>query len=384
MNSPRNPTQPCPPSCPADRALALATAWMVAGTNLAAAAEPPAWRVIEDHTPEFEARYEHAGAVFDGRLWIAGGLSIKAWHNDVWSSADGLAWREETRAAPWSPRAKAELVAFKDRLWLIGGLDDESTPEYLRNDVWTSIDGKAWELVTAAAPWEGRSDFAVEVFRDRLVVMGGHGRNGRLNDVWSSTDGKQWQCVAPSAPWSPRSEFAAVVHEGKLLVAGGVYFRSDLKNTSNKNGIYSSFPDVWASIDGANWICINEKAPFGGRYGSDMVSVGKHVLLMPGNEGADSADIDGYVWASDDGAGWFALSMPPQDQRFDRRVSQPFLFHNSSIWAPGGVYPFWGSIRFHHHTTVLGGDLAHPGRWRRDSNPAPEPLPGEPGFGPKR
>lgn len=352
--------------------LLVSSAWSAGGA--------PRWRVLEDREPGFTPRYYHAGAVYRDRLWIAGGLSAERWHNDVWSSADGAIWQQETPAAQWSPRAKTELVVHANRLFLIGGLDDESTPEYVRNDVWSSTDGREWQQVCAAAPWPGRSDFAALSFHGDLIVMGGHGANGRLNDVWASLDGATWRCLAEAAPWPPRSEFGATVHEGKLLVAGGLYFRDDLRHSFNKNGIYSSLPDVWASVDGASWVCVNERAPFGGRYGSELLSMGDHVFLMPGNEGADRPDVSTTLWASDDGAEWRALASPPEDRRFDRRINAPMLRLGDQVWVPGGVYPYWGSIRFHHHTIVLEGDLDDPAPWYRDRNPVPDPLPGEPGF----
>lgn len=386
MRWPNVPIPHAPPSSPSKRALAaplvlvaLCVATM-AGPRPGNAAQPPAWRVLEDKESEFTPRYYHGGAVFHDRLWIMGGLSSKSWHNDVWSSADGAAWIQETPAAAWSPRAKFEVLVFKNRLWLLGGLDDESTPEYLRNDVWSSADGRTWELATASAPWAGRSDFRAEVFHNELVVLGGAGRNGRLNDVWSSPDGVNWRCMTPAAPWAGRSEFVSVVHKNKLLISGGLYFRDDLKHSETRNGIYSAFPDVWASVDGEKWICINNHAPFGGRYGSELLSMGDQLLLMPGSEGADAPEVSGYLWASGDGADWYALSLPPREHRFDRRVCQPFVLFHDGIWAPGGVYPFWGSIRFHQHITVLEGDFAHPERWRRETNPPAKPLPGEPGF----
>ena len=40
------------------------------------------------------------------------------------------------------------------------------------------------------------------------------------NDVWSSADGKEWKLETAKAPWSPRAYHAAVVHAGKLWVSG--------------------------------------------------------------------------------------------------------------------------------------------------------------------
>ena len=63
--------------------------------------------------------------VFRGRMWILGGTenyyfgddaSLK---NDAWSSADGKDWRREPATAPSSPRAYHTAVAHNGTLWVI-------------------------------------------------------------------------------------------------------------------------------------------------------------------------------------------------------------------------------------------------------------------------
>ena len=63
------------------------------------------------------------------------------------------------------------------------------------------------------------------------------------NDVWSSADGKTWECVTPHAGWSPRGYLQAVVHEGKIWVMGG----------GNYVPRYQALNDVWSSPDGVHW-----------------------------------------------------------------------------------------------------------------------------------
>ena len=54
--------------------------------------------------------------------------------NDVWSSADGTTWVQETAAAPWVVRRGHTALAHDDRLWLIGGADGG-----LLSDVWNMM-----------------------------------------------------------------------------------------------------------------------------------------------------------------------------------------------------------------------------------------------------
>ena len=118
--------------------------------------------------------------VFDDRMWLMGGwfngrLPGHGASGEVWSSTDGVNWTMVTKKAGWSPRIAAGAVAFKGRMWILGGTENY----YFGDD--TSL----------------------------------------KNDVWSSADGKEWKRETASAPWSPRAYHAAVVHDGKLWVIGG-------------------------------------------------------------------------------------------------------------------------------------------------------------------
>ena len=115
-------------------------------------------------------------------MWILGGTenyyfgddtSLK---NDVWSSADGKEWKRETASAPWSPRAYHAAVVHDGKLWVIGG--GNYVPKYRAlNDVWSSPDGVNWQQVTDRAPWNPRIWFSAVVHRDRMWVMGGWSNN---------------------------------------------------------------------------------------------------------------------------------------------------------------------------------------------------------------
>ena len=130
-------------------------------------------------------------------MWILGGTENyyfgdeKSLKNDVWSSADGKEWKQETAHAPWSPRAYHAAVVHDGKLWVIGG--GNYVPEYhASNDVWCSSDGVNWEQVTEHAPWSPRLWFSAVVYRDRMWVLGGWSNKPSKNwgDVWYSRDGK--------------------------------------------------------------------------------------------------------------------------------------------------------------------------------------------------
>jgi hypothetical protein len=204
-----------------------------------------------------EAPWKHSdlsmSVVFQDRMWMMGG-----WHNgrlpghsagnEVWHSDDGAAWQQATANAAWTPRLAAAVVVFKGRMWLLGGTenyyfgDDRS----LKNDVWSSADGKEWTLATAAAGWAPRAYHQAVVLNDRLYAYGGGNYvpdyKGR-NDVWSSGDGVTWTQETAAAPWAPRLWFSSAVYRGCMWVLGGWS-----NNPSTNHG------DVWYSRDGRNWV----------------------------------------------------------------------------------------------------------------------------------
>ncbi len=124
-------------------------------------------------------------------MWILGGTenyyfgddtSLK---NDVWSTADGNVWKQETASAPWSPRAYHAVLVHEGRLWVIGG--GNYVPKYhALNDVWASPNGVDWERVTDRAAWDPRIWFSAVVHRDRMWVLGG----------WSNHPAQLGRCLA--------------------------------------------------------------------------------------------------------------------------------------------------------------------------------------------
>src|SRR5437868_15342085 len=69
-------------------------------------------------------------------------------------------WIRVTEKAGWQPRDSSGEVVFKDRLWILGGwFNSFAAPP---RDVWSSADGKTWNLVAKEAPWK-HSDLPMTV-----------------------------------------------------------------------------------------------------------------------------------------------------------------------------------------------------------------------------
>lgn len=170
-----------------------------------------------------------AGLVqFKGRMWMLGGTEnyyfgdAKSLKNDVWSSADGTNWELATADAGWSPRAYHQAAVLNDRIYVFGG--GNYVPEYhATNDVWSSADGVHWREETPSAGWSPRLWFSSAVYRDRIWVVGGWSNNPARNqgDVWSSRDGKTWTQLKSNVVWKERHEHSLFVFQDKLWLAGG-------------------------------------------------------------------------------------------------------------------------------------------------------------------
>ncbi|MBC8115984.1 MAG: galactose oxidase, partial [Candidatus Saccharimonas sp.] len=187
----------------------------------------------------------------DDRMWFMGGwtngrLAGHGATNEVWSSTDGATWELASKAG-WSPRIAAAVVEFKGRMWMLGGTENYyfGDEKSLKNDVWSSSDGKEWKLETADAGWSPRAYHQAAVLNDKLYVFGGGNyvpKYHAVNDVWSSSDGKTWERVTEQAGWSPRLWFSSVVHRDRMWVLGGW-----------SNGPSKNWGDVWHSRDGKEW-----------------------------------------------------------------------------------------------------------------------------------
>jgi hypothetical protein len=252
-----------------------------------------------------QAAWKHSdfsmATVFRGKMYFMGG-----WHNgrlpdhsasnQVWSSTDGADWTQVTAAAEWSPRIAGGLVEFKGKMWLLGGTenyyfgDDDS----LKNDVWSSEDGKTWELETDNAGWSPRAYQQAVVLNDRLYVIGGGNYVPKyqvLNDVWSSADGVNWRQETANAPWLPRIWFSSVVYRDRMWVLGGWQKSKDRTNLD----------DVWHSKDGKAWTQLKSDVVWKERHEHSTFVYQDKIWVTGGH----AKPLNGEVWTLEVPAKWF-------------------------------------------------------------------------------
>ena len=182
------------------------------------------WTQVLEKTP-FGSRGYGELVVHDGKLWQLGS------GQDVWNTTDGVNWTCVNPEAPYGARAAAAVAVFEGKLWLMGGrisaTNDPPEQGYEKftafNDVWCSADGVAWERVLEHAPWSPRMWFISKVYAGRMWIVGGfdNRNNTNLGDVWYTSDGVTWHELKSDPVFSPRHEPTCYVFDGSLWVVAG-------------------------------------------------------------------------------------------------------------------------------------------------------------------
>jgi hypothetical protein len=279
----------------------------------------------------WQPRDSQGEVVFKDQLWIFGGWfdSFNAPPRDVWSSADGKTWKEVTKSAPWKHSDLSMSLAMNGKMWFMGGWYNGRLPGHsASNEVWSSTDGSTWEQATEHAGWSPRIAAAVVEFQGKMWMLGGiedyyFGNDQSLkNDVWSSADGKEWKQVTANAEWSPRAYHQAVVLNDKIYVFGG----------GNYVPKYHALNDVWSSSDGVHWTRETEAAPWSPRLWFSS-AVYRDRMWVIGGWSNNPARNWGDVWYSQDGKNWKQLKSEISWK--ERHELSAFVFQDK-LWIAGG------------------------------------------------
>lgn len=288
------------------------------------------WVRVTDKA-SWQPRDSSVELVYKDRLWIMGGWfsSFASPPRDVWSTADGKEWKLEIKEAAWKHSDFSMAAVFKDQMFFMGGWHNGRLPDHsASNQVWSSTDGVDWKQVTEAAGWSPRIAGGLVVFKDKLWLLGGTenyyfgDQNSLKNDVWSSTDGKDWKLETADAGWSPRAYQQAVVLNDKIYVLGGGNYVPE----------YSAKNDVWSSTDGVNWTQETGAAPWSPRIWFSSVVYRDHIWVMGGwsnNPGQNWGD----TWFSKDGKAWTELK---SDASWKERHEHSAFVFQDKIWIAGG------------------------------------------------
>ncbi len=282
-----------------------------------------AWTPVATGTPTPINGSGGQAAVFDPqdgsgpRIWSINGTS-------VYSSFNGSTWTLVTSTAPFPARTGFGLVAFNNKLWLIGGTGSSGA----MNDVWWYNTASGWNKATGSAAFSGRSTFGLLAYNGDMWVIGGNGGGAPLGDVWYSQDGVNWT-ESNTLAFPQRSGPSCYVFNNQMWVIGGANFGG---------GHANPLDDVWASTDGKTWTEINNSPSFSARDGAIGVVCGNAMWLIGG---ANNTSTLYDVWVSLDGNVWKQTNTSlPFNASMGTGVS-----YNGEVWAFGfGTSPWvWSS-----------------------------------------
>ena len=304
--------------------------WAILACGTARADEPaPSW--VKVGNAQWQPRDSQGELVFGDKLWVFGGWfnSYAAPPRDVWSSTDGKTWELVTKEAPWKYSDLPMSITFDKKMWLMGGWYNGRLKGHgATNEVWSSTDGKDWKLETPKAGWTPRIASALVEFKGKMWILGGtenyyFGDEKSLkNDVWSSADGKTWTQATADAGWAPRAYHQAVVLNDKIYVFGG-------GNYSPKQYVYN---DVWSSDDGVKWTKVTDAAPWNPRAWFSAVTYRDRMWVIGGWSNNPSKNW-GDVWFSKNGKDWTQLKSPVSWK--ERHEHSAYVFQDK-LWIAGG------------------------------------------------
>ena len=138
------------------------------------------WSSVDGANWSFEgfaawpARIQHQAVSHNGRIYVLGGSDSSS-RNDVWSWAEGEeSWTREAadNNAFWSERILFKALSHDGLLYVMGGDARENNANVRKNDVWSSADGVSWKEVTGSADWIARRTFQAVVFPPNLELPG--------------------------------------------------------------------------------------------------------------------------------------------------------------------------------------------------------------------
>lgn len=195
--------------------------------------------------------------------------------------------------------------------------------------------GQWVEATSKAFSSGGRYGLAGTVFNNAMWAIGGAANTGTSSspvttyypEVWSSANGATWSEANGNAPFGGRYGSQVLSYNGSLWLIGG-----------NKNGVFQN--DVWSSPDGVNWtnVLANTITPGPNQFtpredfGAVVFNPGTGLAMwvIGGFDGTDRND----VWSSTDGINWTKVVAKAP---FAGRWGLSTTAYNNEIWVFGGA-----------------------------------------------
>jgi hypothetical protein len=266
--------------------------------------------------------------VNEQRLWVLTGtmlpmLTAKGNWGNIWSSADGVNWRQELIHWPEATVSDFRLTTHAGKFWITGGVTVRRDQMGWLADTlsnWVSTNGTEWSRVAPQRYLPVRTDAANCLHDDALWQIGGTDGFVDYNDVYRTTDGQDWQIIKGNPPFAPRSRGAAVSYHGSLLLAGG-------EASAPQGGTRIPNRDIWKTTDGLSWDLVTTGTPFTVEGPGNLQVLGNKLWAIETN-GAQRA------WSSDDGVSW---TLQADALPFGRRQMPALTLWHNKLWLSGGL-----------------------------------------------
>ena len=139
----------------------------------------------------------------------------------------------------------------------------------------------------------------------------------------------QWSEVTGNAFSSGRYGLCGTVFNGSMWAIGGAAGNAD-------GSVTYYYSDVYSSGNGSHWNKVNASAPFGGRFGSQLLAYNGQLWLIGGN---NNGTLMNDVWSSSDGVSWTQVLAPNISgtaTQFTPREDFCALVYNGSMWVIAG------------------------------------------------
>jgi hypothetical protein len=176
-------------------------------------------------------------------------------------------------------------LLFRDTMWYIGSYDTANN----RTTCWYSIDGNNWTAANTTKPLPLRDGPRVAAFKDSIWVTGGvvigSPTGVAVSDLWKSGNARDWIQVADTGFFKP--------HDGIFGSASGIFGASILEY---KGSLFVLYPgDVFRSIDGHNW----NSNPYNSPLDCAYLNTGDTIWTIPGQVSQVEFSIDDnlIIWS---------------------------------------------------------------------------------------
>lgn len=196
-----------------------------------------------------------------------------------------------TEDAAYGARKAAGVEVFDDKIWVIGGRNDA---DVALTDIWSSDDGENWTL-EGDLPFGGIYGHELIVFNGKLWIYGGTSEGILSNKIFSSEDGIAWVEETETAPFIQYQNSKFEVLGDRIFRIAG--YSGDIDDLSPERYVYSS-------IDGLNWNLEIENHGFDTKYSFQLESLNENLYSFEPNPDLDIEEIstrtstDGINWSS--------------------------------------------------------------------------------------